>query len=48
MIKKTKYISLVLNKGLANNQETANLLVDTLYQLAHTVVQNYLNRKVGF
>ena len=39
---KEKYTKLILKRGLTDSQEYAELLVDTLYQLAFTVVQNYL------
>lgn len=40
-----KYKSIVLERGLADSQEYAELLVDKLYQLAFTAVQNYLNER---
>lgn len=40
-----KYTSIVLERGLADSQECAELLVDTLYQLAFTVVQDYLLKR---
>ena len=36
-----KYTNLILQKGYAETEEQAELLADTLYQLAFTVVQNY-------
>ena len=42
---KEKYTSMILQKGLASSTEQAELLVDTLYQLAFTVVQDYLTKR---
>ncbi len=42
---KEKYTSIVLKRGLADSQEYAELLVDTLYQLAFVVVENYLSKR---
>ena len=41
----SKYKNIVLKKGLADSQENAELLVDTLYQLAYIVVENYLSER---
>ena len=45
MINTEKYTKIVLKRGLADSQESAELLVDTLYQLAFTVVQDYLSKR---
>ena len=42
---KEKYTNTILKRGLADSQEYAELLVDTLYQLAYAVVENYLIKR---
>jgi len=43
---KEKYLNLIFNNKIANSEDEAEILIDTLYQLAFITVQQYLNERM--